>query len=71
MIVLEFVGRDPVVCIDGEDVTNRVASVDLLPLGMARVHLWDEPKVIVEKVGEQWQGRPNRQIVQGHYVVKP
>jgi len=71
MIVLEFIGRDPIVCIDGEDVTNRVASVDLLPLGRACVHLWLEPKVIVEDNGVQWQGRPNRQIVQGHYVVKP
>lgn len=48
-------GRDPRVWVDGEDVTARVTGLELLPQGVAVVHLLTDQRV--------------RQLVQGNYEV--
>lgn len=65
-------GVDPRVTIDGVDVTDRVASIELLPLGIAVAHMFAEPQEFDFDSSGQRFHRLKRQIVQQEYrMVNP
>jgi hypothetical protein len=67
-------GLDPSVTVDGVDVTTRVASIELLPRGVAVVHMYVEPHELVpiapieSAAGTKIYGL-KRQVVQQEYRV--
>jgi hypothetical protein len=76
MILLEMGaapnGLDPRVTLDGADVTARVASVELLPTGVAVLHLFAEPQELeliqpIETAPDAKIYGLKRQVVQQKY----